>query len=260
MHKRNGKYFFNYHTQYGSDVRGNEEDPTRRKSHLDYSYGTSPWGPLEYGGVLNYELGANVDNGPRNKGYDYVPWRVNQSNHGGVVEYHGNDYLFYHTSALSSWRQDSFKAGGTWTQRSVCVDVINYDENDMPLPVQQTIEGPKPVVVKQPYEVSLAKKSKVENGVVSYSNVDFGTGYYYFDANIAEKDLTGNLELRLGSADGTLVGTVVITPEVLKERGGLIDTAVRDAKGKQTLFLVWKGEKALTSLTAPRIFAGAPQK
>lgn len=70
---------------------------------------------------MNYELGVGVKNGPNLPGYDYVPWRLTQSNHGGIVEYHGQEYLFYHTSALSSWRQDRFQGPGTWTQRSVCI-------------------------------------------------------------------------------------------------------------------------------------------
>jgi hypothetical protein len=54
-------------------------------------------------------LGVNVNEGPKYKDKNYVPWRLYQSNHGGIVEYHGQEYLFYHTSALSSWRQDEFK-------------------------------------------------------------------------------------------------------------------------------------------------------
>ncbi len=259
MHKRNGKYYFNYHTFYGSEVPNYEDDPTRRKSQLDFSYGESPCGPLKYGGVLNYELGVGVENGPRNEGYNYVPWRLNQSNHGGVVEFHGKDYLFYHTTALSSWRQDNFKAGGTWTQRSVCVDEIKYDENDMPLPVKQTIEGPQPVVVRQPFEIKLAKKENVKSNHVKFENVDFGTGYYYFDAKIRERDINGKLELRLGSPQGQLVGTVIVTSKQLKEQKGKLETAIRDAKGKQDLYLVWKGAEPLSQIESVRVYAGLPK-
>ena len=255
MHKHNGKYYFNYHTRYGSDIRGYEDDPTRRKSELGYSVGSSPWGPLEYGGTLNRELGVGVSFPDGSQ----VSWRYTQSNHGGVVEYHGKDYLFYHTSALSSWRQDAFKAEGTWTQRSVCVDEIVYDANDKPQPVKQTIVGVTPVVVDQPFEVKITKEVESTGGTqFDCQTVDFGSGYYYFDAIIRDHTQSGHLELRLGSPNGQLVGTCNVTPQGLAKRNGLIETSIRDAKGKQRLYLVWTGKKHLNTIHAPRIFAGAP--
>ncbi|MCG8700769.1 MAG: family 43 glycosylhydrolase, partial [Bacteroidales bacterium] len=86
MHKRDGKYYYNYHTKYDGKVdRDNPDDPVRKKSRLDYSMGDSPRGPLTYMGVINYELGVGVENGPKYPGRDYVPWRLTQSNHGAVV-------------------------------------------------------------------------------------------------------------------------------------------------------------------------------
>ncbi len=258
MHKRNGVYQFNYHTVYGSTVKGHTDNPERRKSNLDFSYGNSPWGPLKYGGTLNYELGKGVEGGPRDANGN-VPWRYTQSNHGAIVEFHGTDYLFYHTSALSSWRQDEFKAEGTWTQRSVCVDVIEYDENDLPLPVKQTVEGVAAVTVDQPFDVVLAKKSTTKGGVASFKNIDFGSGYYYFDVELP-KGSEGKLEIRLDSADGQLVGTCSVTPEKLSVNSNLSETSIRDAKGKHTVYLVWKGESKEIKMVKPRILAGSPKK
>ena len=261
MHKRNGIYYFNYHTQYGSDIKGHTDDPTRRKSHLDYSMGNSPWGPLEYAGTLNKELGVGIKNGPRSSEGDFVPWRLTQSNHGGIVEFHGKDYLFYHTSALSSWRQDSFKAEGTWTQRSVCIDEIHYDKKGRALPVKQTLEGPNPVKVSQPYDIVLTKKCKLQNNHIVFNNVNLGSGYYYFSAILPQDNCSGKLEIRLDSADGMLVGTCLVTPETLKSRNGLVETSIRDAKGKRNIYIIWKGtEKELTNIENLIFFAGSPLK
>lgn len=261
MHKRNGIYYFNYHTQYGSDVKTHTDDPTRRKSHLDYSIGKSPWGPLDYAGTLNRELGVGVDGGPRSPQGDFVPWRLTQSNHGGIVEFHGKDYLFYHTSALSSWRQDEFRAEGTWTQRSVCIDEIKYDECGYALPVKQTIEGPAPVKITQAFDIVLAAKAQLKNSQAVFRNVNLGSGYYYFDATLPQGNHTGKLEIRLDSPEGMLVGTCLVTPEKLRTRKGLTDTSIRDAKGQHDVYLIWKGNvNSPTVLENPRFFAGSPQK
>ncbi|WP_417189046.1 family 43 glycosylhydrolase [Bacteroides sp.] len=261
MHKRNGIYYFNYHTQYGSDVKSHTDDPTRRKSHLDYSIGNSPWGPLNYAGTLNKELGIGVDGGPRSAQGDFVPWRLTQSNHGGIVEYHGKDYLFYHTSALSSWRQDEFKAEGTWTQRSVCIDEIQYDESGHALPVKQTLEGPAPVEITQAFDIVLAAKAQLKNSQAVFRAVNLGSGYYYFDTTLPQGNHTGKLEIHLDSPEGMLVGTCLVTPEKLRIRQGLTDTSIRDAKGQRDIYLIWKGTGTPpATLENPRFFAGSPKK
>ncbi|HMP32562.1 MAG TPA: family 43 glycosylhydrolase, partial [Saprospiraceae bacterium] len=142
LHKKNDKYYISYHTKYGNKIdKDNPDDPKRDKSEIAYSYAENIFGPYTYGGIVNYELGVNVENGPKLPSKNYVPWRLTQSNHVGIAEYHGQDYLFYHTSALSSWRQDEFKNMGTWTQRSVCIDKLDYSKDGSIIPVNQTLEG-----------------------------------------------------------------------------------------------------------------------
>ncbi len=175
LHKRNGRYFYMYHTYYGSTVKDYEDDPTRRKSNLDYSYGDSPVGSFKYGGTLNGELGSGVYDYSNSliqyyTGYNnnsYIAWRPNQSNHGGIVEFHGDDYLFYHTSALSSWVKSSFSSSGSWTMRSVCVDKIEYDQDDMPTTVKQTVTGVDAVKITQSYDIYLAEDVDFDNATVT---------------------------------------------------------------------------------------------
>lgn len=264
MHKHNGRYYFSYHTKYGNKLDPtNPDDPNRAKSHLDWSWGDSPRGPLQHGGILNHELGVGVTGGPTHPGRDYVPWRLTQSNHGGIVEYHGQDYLFYHTSALSSWRQDSFQGPGTWTQRSVCIDYLHYAPDGTVMPVQQTIGGVKPVSVNQPYEIKLASPTALTGNHAHLAKIPLGTGYYYFDATLrAPAGFSGKLEIRLDRVDGPLVGTCLITPELLEKRAGLIDTFIRDAKQIRDVHLVLRPAPGFNgegvALISPRFFAGAP--
>jgi arabinoxylan arabinofuranohydrolase len=276
MHKRNGIYYYNYHTKYDGKIDiNNPDDPNRPKSELHYSMGNSPRGPLVHKGVINYELGVNVKNGPKMPGYDFVPWRMTQSNHGAVVEYHGQEYFFYHTSALSSWRQDEFKGPGTWTQRSVCVDYLNYNPDGTAIPVQQTIEGVAKIQINQPFAINLdckkAKRSKntsLENnafsvtgeGIISYKKINMGTGYYYFEADIEKGAENARIEIRKGSPDGLLMGTLLINNESTLKNFGKSQTFLREANGTHDIYLVIKAEENETvKFSNLRFFAGSPK-
>lgn len=277
MHKRDGKYYYQYHTKYNGKVdRSNPDDPKRKKSHLDYSMGDSPTGPLEYKGTINWELGYQVDNsnGPKYPGKDYVPWRVTQSNHGAVVEFHGQEYFFYHTSALSSWRQDEFKAEGTWTQRSVCVDYLNYNEDGTAIPVQQTLEGVKAVKIDQPFSIKpeLAKKGKgysVKDGVITakdgavieFSDLALGTGYYYFGMTVHKTISNGHIEVRRDSPDGMLMGTLLLRDNSMSINNARTETFLREAYGNdRKVYLVFRTEGQEVKVSAPDFFAGSPKR
>ncbi|MEH0152885.1 family 43 glycosylhydrolase [Limibacter armeniacum] len=276
MNKRNGEYHFSYHTKYDWKVKltkDNHNDPNRKKSELAYSVSQSPLGPFEYKGTLNHELGVNVNNGPRHPDGDFVSWKLTQSNHGGIVEYHGQEYLFYHTSALSSWRQDEFKGEGTWTQRSVCVDSLNYDTNGNVIPVQQTIECVDPVKVNQPFAIALNTKEAVlekgvkrvgqkimvkgEKGMIRFKNVNLGSGYYYFGLQVKGTE-NAKAEIRLDKPDGKLVGTVVINQHALEENDK-VENTLRAAAGKHDIYLIFTNEeKGNMTISDMQFFAGAP--
>lgn len=281
MNKINGEYHISYHTKYDWKIKitkDNHLDPNRKKSELAYSVGKSPMGPFKFAGTLNYELGTNVDvkNAPKSPEGNFVPWKLTQSNHGGIVEYHGQEYLFYHTSALSSWRQDRFKGEGTWTQRSVCVDKLNYDKNGKIIPVQQTIEGVSAVKIKQPYAINLkAKKAtltasvsaqketytvKGKKGVVSFKKVNLGSGYYYFDLKVEKAETKATVEVRLDKEDGKLLGTIRINENATSLNKGVLETFLRDANGKHDIYVVVKKDNASDKLVVLdlRFFAGSP--
>lgn len=251
MNKHDGKYYLSYHTKYDNKVNPDcPDDPARKPSELAYSVGDSPMGPFKYGGVMNYELGVGVKNGPKLPGRNYVPWRLTQSNHGGIVEYHGQEYLFYHTSALSSWRQDRFKGPGTWTQRSVCIDKLNYQADGSIVPVQQTVEGVSAVKINQPATIKLPFTDVLlsDGKSVSQQKVNLGTGYYYFSAMVTGVKASVKIEIRTASPDGKLLGTLLVAKD------GYVDTSLIDANGKQDIFLKMIGGTA--RITDCKFFAG----
>jgi hypothetical protein len=255
IHKRNGKYYISYHTRYGNKIdKENPDDPTRDKSEIAYSYADNINGPYQYGGIVNYELGVNVNNGPKLPGKNIVPWRLTQSNHVGIAEFHGNDYLFYHTSALSSWRQDEFNNMGTWTQRSVCIDKLTYDADGSIVPVQQTIEGVEEVIIKQPFKIELLK-NPVEltvNKALIYPNTPLGTGYYYFSVEV--KNVTTAFVLQVKTKQGILLATLPV------KENGRIEVILNNAKGFQDIMILPIGNIEAASLKSACFFAGSPSK
>jgi arabinoxylan arabinofuranohydrolase len=255
MHKKNGKYYVSFHTKYGNKIdKENPDDHKREKSEIAYSYSDNIYGPYKYGGVVNYELGVNVNEEPKLPGKNYVPWRLTQSNHVGIAEFHGQDYLFYHTSALSSWRQDEFKNMGTWTQRSVCVDKLNYNADGTIIPVQQTIEGVEKVTIKQPYKIELLKSpTKLNsNKTLNFSNIQLGTGYYYFSVDVS--NVTTPFLLQIKTEQGALLATVPV------KQSGIIEVGVNYAKGLHNIVINPVGNTKTANLKSASFFAGSPSK
>ncbi len=99
---------------------------------------------------------------------------------------------------------------------------------------------------------------EVDGQIVVFENVDFGTGYYYFETTIIGDNLTGNLEIRLDEPDGDLIGTCRSLSERAEAREGKIDTSIRDCKGMHTVYLIWLGEDPLQGMKQPRFIAGRP--
>jgi arabinoxylan arabinofuranohydrolase len=276
MHKRKGIYYYSYHTHYDKPVdKNNPDDPSRKKSHLDYSMGNSVVGNFTYKGTMLPELGIGVKNGPKLPGYNYVPWRLNQSNHGGIVEYHGQDYLFYHTSALSSWKLDKFNGPGVWTQRSICIDSLNYNPDGTIIPVKQTIESVAPVVVNQPFQIQLDLASATKTNVtvsgqklsftsntatLRFNNVNLGSGYYYLDIKVNKSVGNAKVQVRLDSPTGMLCGTIRLKNNSETVNNGKIETFLREANGIHDVYLVFdlQGDYAQYDFESPRFFAGSP--
>ena len=109
VHKRNGKYYMSYSD---GPFRGHEP-------RIVYATSDSPLGPYTYQGVI-------LD--PVNSG----------TNHASIVNYKGQDLLFYHTADLSKHLHDGFHCG---VRRSVCCDTLRYDNNGMIQKVMPTTDS-----------------------------------------------------------------------------------------------------------------------
>lgn len=83
-------------------------------SRIEYATSDNINGPWEYQGVIN----DTIPNSP--------------TNHQAIATFKGNDYFIYHTAGLPT--------GGPF-RRSVCIDKLEYDENNLIKKVKMTTQG-----------------------------------------------------------------------------------------------------------------------
>lgn len=76
---------------------------------------------------------------------------------------------------------------------------------------------------------------------VAFNNVDFGTGATNFQARVASATSGGNIEIRLGSTNGTLVGTCVVPGTGGWQTWTTVTAPVSGATGIHTVYLRFTG-------------------
>ncbi len=82
----------------------------------------------------------------------------------------------------------------------------------------------------------------IENGdYVVYKNIDFGNGAEGFEARVASATSGGNIELRIDSPNGTLIGTCPVVGTGGWQTWSTVTCDVSSVKGMHDLYLVFKG-------------------
>lgn len=172
--------------------------------YISYSTSTSPTGPWTYRGVIMPTEGKSF------------------TNHSGIVDYKGNSYFFYHNGALP---------GGSGFARSVAVEQFNYNSDGSIPTIKMSTTGPKAVGNLNPYKQTEAETICQESGVkteacgeggmnvsfiengdwIRVQGVNFASGAKSFEARVATPYGGGNIELRLDSPTGKLIGTCPVT-------------------------------------------------
>ena len=159
MVKCNGIYYFVYAGLSMQDM----------PSCISYATATSPWGPFKYGGVI-------VDNDHSDPG--------NWNNHGSLVEFKGQWYVFYHRATH-----------GSNTMRKACLEPITFNEDGSINEVEMTTQGASgPLNSREVIDAERAcllhgnlkiiasvKDNEVltdfrEGDRAAYKYIDFGTG------------------------------------------------------------------------------------
>lgn len=205
---------------------------------LSYSISESPIGPWKYQGKIMENQKTN-----------------SFTNHGGIVDYKGQSYLFYHTGLLP---------GGGSYGRSACVEPFEYNADGTIPSISISNEGPKPIATLNPYtrveaetmawseKCSIAQNDQVGvyvsecrmKGYIRLQEVDFGSSApASFTASLAAGLDGGLLEVRVDSVGGTLLATIEVPRtggwEQFKSFTAPLEKTIT---GKHELFLCFNGQ------------------
>lgn len=254
IHKYKDKYYVSFNTP---------------RQAIDYGISDNPMGPYSFVGEVIPGIGSVPDAGGRGG-----------NNHQGFAEFKGKWYAVYHDRrlAVATEHPTSCTQKGVCStdpnpdnHRSVSIDEITWNGADM-VPLTFTREGPEQVGYFDPYQRYKALTSSKQRNVrsrtdwtrgqpvthvltplaskeswIRVSGVDFGKGAQKFSITGASVADGNKVEIRTGSASGTLAGTC----DIQKTRGwnDYIDNEceVSGLAGVvDQLFIVFKGSKDST--------------
>ena len=209
IHKYNGKYYLTYND---------------RSQHISYAISSSVGGPYTYMGT--FMENPNI-NGTNINAYN--------NNHHGIAEFNGHWYVAYHDRRLAQASEHPASLGVANPEpayhRSLSIDEFTYSGEKMNS-LTFTNEGPKQLRNFDPFEKYPALTSSKQRNVrsrsdytagkpishvltpyaskeswIRVSGVDFGGGARSFVVNAASVASGNKIEVRTGSASGTLAGT-----------------------------------------------------
>ena len=258
IHKHKGKYYASYSTgwQLGAPA-------------IDYGMSDNVMGPYTWKGTILEDPSMNGQSVNGN------------NNHHGIADFKNHSYCVYHDRRIAKGyngleiipAEDGKPKPSEGFHRSVSIDEMFYNTDGTIKTVKVTDEGPEQIEPFDPYDWYPALTSSKQKGIRSRSNfvvgkaaetfllplssrneswirvsgVDFGkaaTGFTVEAASIAD----GNkIEIRTGSATGTLAGTCTLQKTANKNTFVENKCEVDGLKGiVNYLFLVFKGNKDST--------------
>ncbi len=258
IHKHKGTYYFSYSTGWQQGA------PT-----IDYGMGSSPMGPFTWKGTI---LGDPSMNGKSING---------NNNHHGIAEFKGHSYVVYHDRRIAKGHDgleiipadDGKPNPDPGYHRSVSVDEMFYNSDGTIKQVVCTNDGPKQIENFDPYDWYPALTSSKQKGVrsrslyapgkvsgslllplssrseswIRVSGVDFGKGATGFTVEAASTADNNKIEIRKGSATGTLAGTCTLKKTGSKTTFAETSCDVDGLSGVvEQLFLVFKGSQDST--------------
>ena len=172
--------------------------------------------------------------------------------HGGIIDYKGHSYSFYHMSGIP---------GGSSFNRSAACEEFTYNSDGTIPTLKSTKNGPDQIEPLNPFDRVEAeticwsegiKTEKDESNSVcigsikkgSYikvAGVDFGEGADKFTASVASAESGGNIELHLDSKTGPIVGNLKVGGTGGWHNWEEVSCDVTGADGEHDLYLVFNG-------------------
>lgn len=225
FYKRNNLYYLMY------------AGMTNHTECLSYATSNSPIGPWKYQGKIMTDQPTN-----------------SFTNHGGIIDYKGKSYLFYHTGLLPK--------GGSYG-RSTAIEEFKYNADGSIPKITMSKEGVNPLGTLNPFQKTEAetmawseKCSTKENkkvgvyvsdirvgGYIKVRAVDFGKGPSVFSASVAAGVDGGILEVRVDKIDGTKIAQIEIPRTGGWEEFKTITTKISESvSGVHDVYFVFQGK------------------
>lgn len=200
---------------------------------LSYATGTSPLGPFEKKGVI-------IDN----DGCQFMNW----NNHGSIVEFQGQWYIFYHRASQ-----------GSNFNRRVCLEKIeiaadgSIAEVEMttqgvegPIPASRTLEATRACLMTGEMRSEFASDeteflARTRDGEsAAYKYIDFSRKYQRFSCHAAAAGFGGCIELHIDAEDGPIIGVVDIPSTGGWQRWREFTCSITQVEGVHALYLVFR--------------------
>ncbi|HDS07786.1 MAG TPA: carbohydrate-binding protein [Bacteroides sp.] len=225
MIKRNGIYYFLY------AHLGRAAMPTC----IGYATSRSPMGPFTYGGVI-------VDNDHCDPG--------NWNNHGSIMEFNGQWYVFYHRATHNSKMM-----------RKACMEPIFFNEDGSidevemtsqgaggPLPATSVIDAGRACLLHGNVRIRACAADNEELAGIRdgdravFRYVDFGDGVDSVSVRVKPGKHSGRIDLKAGMPWGTSVGSVEVPDSTCHGGWVTLTSPTQEVRGVKVLWLVFSGE------------------
>jgi arabinoxylan arabinofuranohydrolase len=243
IHKYNGKYYYSYCINFSGT-----HPAAYPAGEIGYMVSSSPMGPFTYTGHF-------LKN-------PYTFFGVGGNNHHAVFNFNNQWYVVYHAQTVSKAQLGDGKG-----YRSPHINKLFYNADGTIQEVKGDMAGIPQIANLDPYmrneaetigwnagiqtEPTQAAGGPVNNLNVGYinngdwvavGNADFGTGgAKTFKANVASATAGGNIEIRLDSVNGPLVGTLPVPSTGGWQNWQELTTTVSGATGVHNVFFVFTG-------------------
>lgn len=228
LYKRGSIYYLSYSTTPSAGQR------------VDYMTSSSPTSGFAYKGVVAGQPPSNSNN-----------------NHHADFEFKGSWYHAYHNRIVAT------QAGiSTTYKRNLGLESLTYNADGTIKQVTYTTDGVTQLGSLNPYVRVEAETTNAQSGIetevcgeggmnvtsiasgdwIRLRGVDFGTaGAASFTARVASTMSGGSIELRLGSATGTLIGTCTVPSTGGAQSWAFATCTVTGATGVKDLYLKFNG-------------------
>lgn len=228
LFKRKGIYYLAYSSDSQHGLR------------IDYMTSNSPMSDYTYRGIIAGQPPVN-----------------NNNNHASEFEFNGQWYHAYHNRSVAT------QAGiSTTYKRNLALEVLNFNDDGSIKQVTYTTDGVPQLGHLDPYVRVEAETMNAQSGIeteackdggmdvtqigngdwIKVRGVDFGmAGATSFSARVASTAAGGTIELRLGSATGTLIGTCNVPATGGAQTWMTTSCDVKGATGVNDLYLKFTG-------------------